>query len=280
MIYIELAKDAKRKPNMFVALLLAAMFMILGSMFGIMGEFIQLPDYLKMSLFDLSIGFGGIILLIFLYVKLVERRSIGSLGFERELFFKRYLRGFIYGVLLFTIILLLSALMGGYKLSFALSSVQPNAILFILFGFLIQGAAEEILCRGWLMQIIGIKYTPVVGVLVSSLFFTLFHGMNDGITILPLVNLTLFALFAAAYTIREKSLWGICGFHSSWNWVQGSIYGIKVSGATVPGGSVLVSASVEGKELISGGHFGLEGSIVASIIFVIAILVILKRGIK
>ncbi len=61
------------------------------------------------------------------------------------------------------------------------------------------------------------------------------------------------------------------------NWVQGSIFGIKVSGTLVPGGSILASQPIEGKSLISGGAFGIEGSIICSVIFLVPTMLIIRK---
>lgn len=279
--FFEMGKAAKGRMNFFLACLLAYGFVLVG---GIVGEFNfifpDLPEYIRLGVFSLTIGFGMATVLIFLYVKFKEKRTIASLGFEKDGFVKKYLIGFLVGLGLFTLAVLLGVVFGGIKLSINPSGFKFHIIGVILFGFLIQGATEEILCRGWLMQALGAKYTPVFAVVISSLFFMILHGANPGITLLPLINLALFGVFAAVYTINEKGLWGICGFHSAWNWVQGSVYGIKVSGTTVPGGSVLNSEIISGKDLINGGAFGIEGSIVCSVIFLIAtvaIVMMMKR---
>jgi hypothetical protein len=72
-------------------------------------------------------------------------------------------------------------------------------------------------------------------------------------------------------------LWGVCGFHAAWNWSQGNIYGVKVSGLS-PGPS-LVELEASGSDLFSGADFGLEGSLFTSfmILFGIAAIFLLAR---
>lgn len=275
---IELASDAKRKPNFLLASFMSFLMLVFGSLFAIFGYFIELQDYIRLAVFDLGIGFAGAILLCFLYVKLVEKRSISSMGFHKSGILKVYVRGFLIGAGMFAVIVLVGAFSGAYTISIALSSFGSLLpILIILCGFLIQGASEEVIYRGWLMPILGARYSKVFAIVVSSLIFAAIHAMNPGMTIMPVINLVLFGVFAAVYALKEKSLWGICGFHSSWNWVQGSVFGIKVSGTSTPGGSILSSSPTDGMSFISGGNFGVEGSILCSIAFTIGILFIVRK---
>jgi len=274
---IKLADDAAYKPHFIIASLLSLGFVILGSSFTLLGLFVDVPDYLSLAIFDLSIGFGAISILCFLYVRAIERRPIYSMGFEKDKWLKKYGRGFGLGIGLFTLAVIVGYLTGAFEVSLSISSANGFAIIAILFGFLIQGATEEIIYRGWLLPIVSARYTPVFGVILSSLLFAFLHGGNPGITILPIINLILFGLFAAVYALKEESLWGICGFHSAWNWVQGSVFGIKVSGTTVPGGSILTSSPTQGMDLISGGAFGIEGSIVCTLIFLIPTIILVLK---
>nr|WP_276575916.1 CPBP family intramembrane glutamic endopeptidase [Oceanirhabdus seepicola] len=141
----------------------------------------------------------------------------------------------------------------------------------MLVGFIIQGGTEEVISRGWVLPVVGAKYNVPFGIIISTLFFTLLHGMNPGMKLMPIVNLILFSIFAVLYVIHSKDIWGICGFHSAWNWFQANIFGIKVSGTNMPGGSLFSFHSVGEFELISGGVFGIEGTIICSGIFLIGI---------
>ncbi len=274
---ITMASEAKYKPQFILASLLSLTFVILGSSFSELSYLFDIPTYLSLALFDLGIGFAMITLVCFLYVKVIEKRSIASMGFEKEGAYNKYIRGFGLGFLLFALAVIFGVVTGAYKIELSLGDANLAAITVILFGFIIQGGAEEVVFRGWLLPIVGARYTLLFGVIVSSLMFAFLHGANPGITILPVINLVLFGVFAAVYALNEKSLWGICGFHSSWNWVQGSIFGVKVSGTTVPGGSVLKSIPQEGFDFLSGGAFGIEGSIFCTLMFLLPILLIIRK---
>lgn len=274
---IEMAQVAKYKPNIILASLLSVVFVLMGSFAGLIFNVpVSNPAY-DVAINNLVFGFIGISLIVFLYVKFVEGRPISSMGFSRRGFLKKYLIGFIVGLIMFSLAVILGSVLGGYKISVSASGIKLDVLLVILFGFLIQGSAEEIVFRGWLLPIVGSRYKVSIAIILSSLLFALLHALNPGITILPVINLILFGVFAAMYSLHEEGLWGICGMHSAWNWVQGSVFGVKVSGTSLPGGSVLVSKPVEGMDLISGGLFGVEGSILCSIIFLAATIYLVYK---
>jgi len=258
--------------------------MLVGGTFGVIGEFVQLPDYLKTSIFTLIIGFGASTLLCFLYVKKVEKRSVASIGFTKDNAAKKYLVGFLIGAIFMSFCVLTATLIGGFKINTietsntGIKTLIP--ILCMLIGFIIQGGTEEVISRGWVLPVVGAKYNVPIGIIVSTIFFTLLHGMNPGMKLMPVINLSLFAIFAALYVIHSKNIWGICGFHSAWNWFQGNIFGIKVSGNRMAGGSLFSFDSVKDFELISGGNFGIEGSFICSFIYLIGIAYLSYKIIK
>ncbi|WDV44866.1 CPBP family intramembrane metalloprotease [Clostridiaceae bacterium M8S5] len=140
-----------------------------------------------------------------------------------------------------------------------------------MFGWVIQGASEEILVRGWFMTSVGIRYNAISAITLSSLLFALIHIGNDNLTILSIVNLLIFSVFASIYCLLDKSIWGICGFHTAWNWAQGNIVGFEVSGTTPAGGMLLDFENI-GSDWLTGGSFGLEGGVTVTAIFALSIV--------
>ena len=140
-------------------------------------------------------------------------------------------------------------------------------------GWLIQGAEEEILCRGYFMPSLSQKLPLWAAVLISSCFFSLLHIMNAGFNLIVFVNLTLTGIMFAVLAIRFDSLFVCCAAHSIWNLVQGNFYGLPVSGMDA-GGSVFRFELVDNMELWTGGVFGLEGSLSETIVMVIVILAV------
>ena len=221
----------------------------------------------------------GMILITMLFCKLIQKRKMNSLGFVKKEILKEYGIGLVVGFAIFTIAVLISMLTGGLKLTGFSSTFALGTFLLFGLGFMIQGMAEEVLCRSYFMVSIARRYPIWVAAVLNALFFAALHLGNSGISVLALINLTLFGIFESVYFIKRGSIWGAAAAHSIWNFVQGNFFGIKVSGMNTSC-SVLESVSVEGKDLLNGGAFGLEGSIAVTIVLVAGILFLLTMRAK
>ena len=190
-----------------------------------------------------------------------------------------YQIGLIVGFVIFSLAVLFCAVTGSLKLSGISSTFAILPFILFFAGYMIQGMAEEVLCRGYLMVSIGRRYPMWVAVLLNSLFFAALHLGNAGMSVLAFINLTLFGIFASIYFIKRGSIWGIGAIHSIWNFVQGNFYGIKVSGMETSC-TVFDSLVVDGKSLINGGDFGLEGGLAVTIVLVIVTVILLLMPAK
>ena len=141
---------------------------------------------------------------------------------------------------------------------------------------LIQGATEEIIVRGWLFPVLSVRSRIWVGIIVTSFLFGFLHLLNPGITILSISNIILVGVFAALYVLKEDGLWGICAWHSIWNWAQYNVYGFAVSGTTVYSTPIFKSIT-NGPETLHGGTFGIEGSIITTIMLTVASIVLWRK---
>lgn len=270
------AEKAKFTYPFIVMGIIAYAFTMIG---GILGSFMgmpfygTLPDYLVMSLFSLIIGFGIIIVLCILHVKFIEKRSVVGMGFYKKSAFKNYFVGVAVGLLFMGSVVLVGSMVGAFEVKlqpFTMGALIPIGVMLI--GFVIQGAAEEVLVRGWMIPLLGRRYNPIVAIILSAVYFAVYHALNPGMTIMPIINLTLCGGFLALYYVYEGSLWGVFGFHTAWNWSQGNLFGIKVSGTSMPGGAVFSTESMNGYDFISGGKFGAEGGLLCSVVLLLGIV--------
>ena len=206
---------------------------------------------------------------IWAWLRWFDRRPLWTIGLERVRAGRHYARGLAVGLALFGGAVAILALLGVVGFQAGDPRTQGLAalggVLVVALGWVVQGASEEILCRGWLMQSLGARYRPWIGVLVSSLFFAALHSLNLGLSPLALVNLFLFGLFAAVYALREGGLWGVFAIHSVWNWAQGNLFGLEVSGTEAPGGTLL-NLEERGADLVTGGPFGPEGGLAVTVV--------------
>ena len=124
------------------------------------------------------------------------------------------------------------------------------------------------------MTTVGANHSTVTAISVSAVTFGCAHLANPGVTPLALINLILFGVFAALYMIYFDDIWGVCGIHSLWNFSQGNIYGISVSG-TSKSESFFRTYPKASNAALTGGKFGIEGSIFTTIVLAAAITVML-----
>lgn len=218
------------------------------------------------------------IIIVCLFCKLLQKRKMRTMGFSKKAAVKEYLLGMAAGFACFSLAVLLSVLTGGLQLelslTFRLSPVRVLGIfLLFLIGFMIQGMAEEVICRGYFMVSYARRYPVYAAIIANALIFAALHLLNSGISVLAFVNLFLFGVFASVYFIRRGNIWGIVAFHSVWNLVQGNFYGIKVSGMDLSD-SFLTATLTEGREVLNGGAFGLEGSLPVTLVLVAGILLL------
>lgn len=218
---------------------------------------------------------AGMIATVLVYCTKIEKRSMYSLGLQKRGALPEYLVGMAVGLFLFSIAVLFGVLTGQISLS-TVGKPSWGIILLFFLGYLIQGFSEELLCRGYFMVSLSRGCPLWVCVLSNALLFAALHLGNNGIAPIAFINLTMFGIFASLYTLRRGSLWGIAAIHSMWNFAQGNLFGISVSGmAKSP--SILSATFGEGKfaDLVTGGSFGLEGGIGVTVALSLAIGILL-----
>lgn len=213
------------------------------------------------------------LILLLIYCTKIEKRKITTIGFTKTKIFPEYLKGMLIGLLMFGSSLLLAVVTGATEfigVTFSLS-LLPVLLLFLA-AFMIQGAEEEIMCRGYFMVSVSRRSPVIAGVLVNSIGFGLIHLGNPEFGLIPFINIVLFGLFMSLYFIRRGNLWGVCAIHSVWNYAQGNIFGLQVSG--INGLDSFLDFDVkEGKDILSGGSFGPEGGLCVTIVLAISIII-------
>ena len=234
----------------------------------IASKYMHQPKYMIPNL--ICTVFGTLVSLF--CCRCVEMRHVRSMGVRKHRLVPHYLTGLGIGAVLMTSITLLTVASGANSISLC-SGINFGIIVLYLLGFFIQGMSEEFIFRGYLMSSLGSKNTTLA-IVVNSAAFGLAHALNPGLTPLAMVNLVLFGLFASFYVILFDDLWGACAIHSVWNFMQGNIYGISVSGSG-KSESVFRVSQKSSHGFLTGGDFGIEGSIFTTIILIAATIIVL-----
>jgi membrane protease YdiL (CAAX protease family) len=231
----------------------------------------------------LVFSFLPIFLFVWGWLVVFERRMFWTTGLERPGVFEKYSKGALVGILMMTIPVVLLSLAG--YLQFESDSgdwegwAAVPGVLILLVGWLVQGAAEETLTRGFLLPIFGIRFNPFWGVVISSVLFASLHLFNANLNLIAMVNLFLFGVFASIYAMREGSLWGVFAIHSFWNWAQGNLFGLEVSGSKF-GGTTLFNLKEVGPDVLTGGAFGPEGGLAITLILVVGCIIIFALAVQ
>jgi uncharacterized protein len=212
----------------------------------------------------------GALLGYVLYVRLIERRPLDELD-PREAW--QLAVGFVGGLLLFSIVVAILWLLGAYSVT----GTNPIGVALAALPIgLLPGFIEELIFRGILHRIIESALGTWLSLFITSLFFGFAHIANPGATIGSATAIALEAglMLGIAYTATRR-LWVPIGLHAAWNFAQGGVYGIAVSGVQVDG---LLRGQLSGSELISGGAFGAEASIVAVLVCLALFALLLARA--
>lgn len=206
--------------------------------------------------------------LLFIALK-IEKRSLFSLGITKEHFLCHYLLGLGLGFLTLSGAFLITYLFEGTNY-LGLADMNPVLLLLFFVGFLFQGFEEELLCRGFMMFGMSKKYSLMVSILFNAFFFASLHFGNPGVNVLSLMNIFLAGVSFSCMAVYFEDLWVASGAHTMWNFAQGNIYGILVSGMNM--GPSIFQFELVGNSIVSGGRFGLEGGMGVFFIEIITIL--------
>ena len=141
--------------------------------------------------------------------------------------------------------------------------------LFISFGLMVIVAFyEEIVFRGYVLNNLLESFNKWIALIVSALLFAVAHLANPNFSLVAAFNILLAGILLGLNYIYTKNLWFAIMLHFSWNFFQGPILGYEVSG--MPLKSLLLH-DTQGSELLTGGKFGFEGSLVATVLQLAAI---------
>ena len=166
------------------------------------------------------------------------------------------------------------------RLSLSLNAAPAWDMIILYFpGFLVQGFSEEVLCRSYLMVTLARKWPLPVAIFMNTAIFMLMHMSNPGLNLLAMVNIMLFGTFASLYTLRRGSIWGIAAIHGIWNFAQGNIFGISVSGIS-GSPSILQTTLSENGSFIHGGAFGMEGGFAVTIVLTLGCIALIMGSTK
>jgi uncharacterized protein len=276
------AKEARRPTRWWIAALFVVLVGIIaagGIGLSIYMSFVQAPEGSIGAQIGEIFSNAMSLVVIGLWLRFKEVRPFSSLGFWGSGALWRFLTGLVIGAGMLTLAVLSLLLLGDYQtVPGAAGGLSGWAALvpalLLVFVWIVQGSTEETLMRGYLLQTSGLQLPGWVAILIPAVIFSGLHFVSPGPKEpVAVVNIVLFALFTSFIALRQGSLWLVCGAHVGWNWFQGNIFGVPVSGNVHTTALFPTGPTADASHLWSGGAFGVEGSLMVTIIWGIATLV-------
>jgi len=130
-------------------------------------------------------------------------------------------------------------------------------------ALLLNTVTQEVLVRGYILQTIRLRAGAILALILSSVIFALLHVSAAQGAPLAIFNLFIAGLLLGYAYITTLNLWMPIGIHFVWNFIQGPVLGLVVSGKPLDSGWRLLT--LQGPALFTGGDFGLEGGLVATV---------------
>lgn len=198
---------------------------------------------------------------LWLYRKLIGYTEQGTVTeLDRTAALMGLRRGSLLGLGLFTVTMVLIAIVGGFG---SLGWGSVGALLAAVGINASAAVCEEIVFRGIVFRLIEQRHSTRVALIVSALLFGGLHLVNPGATIWGALAIAVEAglMLGAAYTV-SRSLWLPIGLHFGWNMAEGGLFGVTVSGSQNQGG--LLHTVLSGPSALTGGGFGPEASVMES----------------
>ncbi len=190
------------------------------------------------------------------YVRLMEKRAVTELSGRRAL--REVGLGLALGALLFSVTIGVLAAFDVYRVT---GNNGWQSMLAILPACVLAGVLEEVLIRGIVFRILEQWSGSWIALAISAVIFGGLHLFNPGATLLngAAISIEAGVLLAAAYMLTRR-LWFCMGMHIAWNFTQGGIFSVAVSGGESKG---LLQSRMVGPDWLTGGTFGAEASVVA-----------------
>lgn len=209
------------------------------------------------------------------YLEGLPYRALGA-WFTRY-WLSHFVLGCVIGAITISIAVLIPAAFGGLQLSFNASAessavIQTLAVSFLVFA--VAAAFEEALFRGYILQTFARSGLAWFAILMTSLFFGLVHLGNPNAGYISTANTMLAGIWFGVAYLKTRDLWFVWGLHLVWNWMQGAVFGIEVSGLTDITKAPAFVETDSGPAWLTGGDYGIEGSIACTVALILSTLAI------
>lgn len=255
----------------YLLLILTGVFIMGSIIHHVKGETADAVQLMKGNLLwgVIVMGFGGSLSVTYAFRRWVDRKSFLSLGLDYHHHGADLVAGITLALSILGLATLILLALGHLKW---MDIIFDGRTLVIAMGNLILVALyEEIVFRGYILGNLLESFNKWVALVISAGLFTLFHISNPGFDFFSVVNLFAIGILLGLNYAYTGNLWFSISFHFAWNFIEGPLLGYPVSGIHF---DTLLQTELKGDENITGGAFGLEGSVITMAICVLAIIAI------
>lgn len=269
-----------------VTVVIYAIIMFLGIVAGIVvgiflissGDFsystMEYSEYGKTIMNNLNLILMFVQELVFIFTpiiawKFIMKRPLSNMGIRPiKNHSKELLVGLLFGIVSITIVFCALILSGNAEVDSWRLNFSGDTVIYLLF-FISVGFAEEIFGRGFILSTLRQTRNIPVIVIISSVLFAVMHSLNPGIGPIPYLNLTLVGVLFAYIYLKSNNIWMAIGYHITWNYFQGNVFGFKVSGIDTTG---LITTLNKNDNILNGGKFGPEGGLFVTAVLLLGFL--------
>ena len=261
------------------------LFVCFSGIFGATAEFAMrqsaidsIQESVIYTLVNSSVSFFAVLLVGWFCGKYLENLPFRALG---AWFTRNWLNdlglGLFFGALSVSVAALTAFIFGG--LNFQLNESKTQSAILLTLGasllvFIAGAAFEEVLFRGYIFQTLARADLAWLAIGLTAVFFSVAHLANPSATYLSTFNTALAGIWFGLAYLKTRTLWFVFGMHLTWNWFQGAIFGIEVSGITSFTTAPLLQEIDAGPIWLTGESYGIEGGIVCTIALIVSILLI------
>jgi len=214
-------------------------------------------------------------------VRLLEHRSLGSVGFKRHrLWFRDFSLGSALGAASLAIAVGIATIVKATSFNVQTSRLAQlvSGFLIVFFFFLIAGAAEELIFRGFPFQALVHNLGGAPALAITAVIFGLAHLANPSASAFSTINTMLAGVWLGLAYLMTRSLWLATALHYSWNLAMVFIFGLPVSGFTMLTRLGWLRGSEGSPAWVSGGSYGPEGGVAATVALLLSTAAIWKSG--
>jgi len=206
--------------------------------------------------------------------KLFEKLPFRALGAAFTCgWFRHLVIGSVIGAVTLGFAVMIAYIFGGLRFELDTTAGYDGLLSSLGISFVVFAAAaafEEALFRGYILQTFSRSGLAWLAILLTSVFFGAVHLGNPNAGVISTANTVLAGLWFSVAYLKTRDLWFVWGMHLMWNWMQGSFFGIEVSGMTDITTAPLFREIDSGPIWLTGQTYGIEGGVVCTIALILS----------